>query len=140
MFQTDALDTPEYLDETIFNKTKTVAPKKRRILPNKHQHTSQQSEESTLDIFGKYMISLLKKLPKHKSDKLQVDFIRQIMEAQNDSQHTCIQNNRSVSSTQNTHTENTRISIGDRITSNGEMRPVITGDGKIQHLVLGNQE
>ncbi|CAG4936836.1 unnamed protein product [Parnassius apollo] len=71
------------------NRITTVAPKRSDLNGAIMDKSSREnipvgSKRDTLDHFGSYIVSLMKQLPKNVSNRLQMDFVRQIMEAQLD--------------------------------------------------------
>ncbi|CAK1587965.1 unnamed protein product [Parnassius mnemosyne] len=71
------------------NRMTTVTPKKSDLngaVTDKsiRENIPIESKSDSLDHFGSYIVSLLKQLPKNVSNRLQMDFVRQIMEAQID--------------------------------------------------------
>ncbi|KAI8427267.1 hypothetical protein MSG28_014860 [Choristoneura fumiferana] len=107
--ETDAQDEPVAIDEIFldeFNGSINQIEKEDRPKTKKRKHKSQniviepsdsddevvlkkkyvKKELDTIDLFAKYLGSLLKELPKQVSNRLQKDFVRQIMNAQAEAQ------------------------------------------------------
>lgn len=82
-------------DISLSNKPKPKLNKRKKIIVDEsHLDSNSSGDEITfqkkyvrkktdsLDHFGKYLVSLLKKLPKELSNQLQIDFVKQVMNSQ----------------------------------------------------------
>lgn len=93
LFQNESHTNEVYLDDDTFYEPepKIETPTKRKPsyvahtpllkMPKKEPVTE---KEDSIELFGKYIVSLLKKLPKISSNRLQYEFVKQIFEAQHE--------------------------------------------------------